>query len=63
LCGLLNAGGFLKTIPWGLSVFMRPIISFCCFGWFAAQSFADEPAKYKPIDAETIAAYEKLGAQ
>ena len=28
-----------------------------------ASAKADEPAKYKPIDPETVAAYEKLGAE
>ena len=41
----------------------RTTIAILCLGWFVVLSRADEPPKYKPIDAKTIAAYEKLGAK
>ncbi len=39
----------------------RSIFAVLCFGGLAGSLSADEPPKYKPIDAETIAAYRKIG--
>ena len=44
-------------------MFTRSLIAVLCLGCFVVWGSTDELPKYKPIDAETIAAYEKLGAK
>ena len=41
----------------------RTMIAILCFGSLVVPGRADEAPNYKAIDAETIAAYEKLGAK
>ena len=41
----------------------RVLVACLALGWLANAACGDEPPKWKPIDAETIAAYEKLGAE
>ena len=44
-------------------MFPPTMITIFCLGWFVVPCYSDEPPKYKPIDPEIIAAYEKLGAK
>ncbi len=44
-------------------MFTRTLIVILYVGCFGVASRADEAPKYKPIDRETVAAYEKLGAR
>jgi hypothetical protein len=39
----------------------RTILSIACLGWQVPQTLTAEPPKYKPIDAETVTAYKKIG--
>jgi hypothetical protein len=41
-------------------MFTRTLVAIFCLNWLVVSSNADEPPKYKPIDAETIAAYKTL---
>jgi hypothetical protein len=41
---------------------VRALVSLLCLGGLSTRLDAEEP-KYEPVDAKTIAAYEKLGAK